>query len=80
MKNAKTLLELCRQRFPSTRPHQSHSLSLKEGTMVLTLMLGDAVQSFNLDENDLRRDPIELLRDLERLHERPYVDSDPIIA
>ena len=78
MKNAKTLLELCRQRFPSTRPHQSHLLTIKEGTMVLTLMLGDTAQSFNLDEHDLKRPPQELLRDLERLYEKPQVTSDDI--
>ena len=78
MKDAKTLLELCRQRFPLTRAYQSHALTIKDGTMVLTLMLGDTMQSFNLDDDDLKRPPSDLLRDVERLFERPHAVNDDI--
>jgi hypothetical protein len=62
MRNAKLFLELCKQRFPSTRPHQSHGLTLSsEGTLVLTLMLGDDYARFNLDEDDLDKMPHQLL-------------------
>jgi len=75
MKNAKLFLELCRQRFPSTRPHQSHSLTLKENTFVLTLMLGDTSQSFNLDESDLLREPADLLKNVIKLFKKPKTEQ-----
>jgi hypothetical protein len=71
MKNAKSFLEMCRQRFPSTRLHQAHSLTLREDTLVLTLMLGDTAQQFNLTEADLERNPADLLADVAKLYKRP---------
>ncbi len=71
MKNAKTFLELCRQRFPSTRPHQSHRLELRADTLVLVLMLGDTSQEFNLSEADLERSPSDLLVDVAKLYKKP---------
>ena len=71
MKSAKVLLELCKHRFPSSRPHQAHNLTLKDGKMVLTLMLGDTCQAFNLDEGDLERDPVQLVSEMARLLKKP---------
>ena len=64
MKDAKLFLELCRQRFPSTRPHQAHNLTLDGDTVVLTLMLGETYQRFNLDATDLEKSPQHLLEEL----------------
>jgi len=44
--------------------------------MVLTLMLGDTFQRFNLSDDDLDREPLELLHDIERLFERPVRPDD----
>lgn len=70
MKHAKQLLEQCRHKFPSTRPHQSHSLTLRDDTLVLTLMLGDTYQEFNLSDADLERPVEDLVKDATRLFKR----------
>jgi hypothetical protein len=81
MRNAKTFLELCARRFPSTRPHQSHNLTFKDGKLVLTLMLGDTYQSFNIDDADLDRNPIDLVREVARLFKKSQPTTpDDIIA
>ena len=64
LRGSKTLLDLCTERFPSPRTSQHHSLIVREGTMVLTLMQGDTYQSFNLSEVDLERDPESLVDEL----------------
>jgi hypothetical protein len=83
IENTKKFLELCQQHFPSTRSHQSHNLSLREGQLVLTLMLGDTYQMFNLNESDLTKSPEELLFDVIRLFKRqskPRLDQPDEIA
>lgn len=61
MKDTKAFLEGCRTLFPSTRPHQAHSLRLDGDQIVLTLMLGDTYQEFNLNEEDLEKPVAALL-------------------
>jgi hypothetical protein len=67
LRAAKTLIDLCTERFPSPRSSQHHNLVVKEDRMVLTLMQGDTYQSFNLDDNDLDKDPHQLVAELEAL-------------
>lgn len=77
LKHAKELLELCTARFPSPRPSQHHGLTVHDGTLVLTLMLGDTYQSFSIQEADLNKSPADLLDELAALFE-PTLDSpDP---
>jgi hypothetical protein len=64
VKNVKEFLDLCQRRFPSPRTHQRHSLTLDGNTLVLTLMQGDTYQRFNLDDEDLKKPPTQLLLDL----------------
>lgn len=71
MKNAKEFLELCRRRFPSTRPHQCHRLELRGDTLVLTLLLGDTFQEFDIHEGDLEKPAPMLLSEVARLYKRP---------
>lgn len=71
MKNAKTFLELCRQRFVSPRKHQAHRLELRGDTLVLVLLLGDVVQEFDLSAADLEKQPVQLLLELVPLVKPP---------
>jgi len=64
MKNAREFLDLCHRRFPSPRKDQRHNLTLEGDTLVLTLMLGDTYQRFNLDAEDLNKAPGHLLAEL----------------
>lgn len=64
LRAAKRLLDLCTERFPSPRPSQSHSLNVKEGLLVLTLMQGDTYLSLSLNEVDLERTPESLADEL----------------
>jgi len=77
MKNAKEFLELCRRRFPSTRPHQSHRLELQGDHLVLTLMLGDTYQVFDLTEGDLEKSAPQLLAEVATLFKRPRGGTKP---
>ena len=64
LRAAKTLIDLCTERFPSPRSCQNHNLVVRDGALVLTIMQGDTHQSFNLNEVDLERDPEHLVEDL----------------
>ena len=77
LRHAKELLELCTERFPSPRRGQRHNLVVIDGRLVLTLMMGDTYQSFNLSEVDLERAPDALLDDLAALFEPTLDAPDP---
>ncbi len=62
LRGAKQFLDLCTERFPSPRSSQHHSLTVKEGFLILTLMQGETWMSFNLSEVDLEL-PAETLVD-----------------
>lgn len=79
MKGIKRLLELCRQKWPSPRVGQEHNVTLRDGVVVLTLMMGDVYQGFNLDDTDLDRDPESLIRDIARLMKKVPAE-DPTVA
>lgn len=77
MKNAKEFLSMCRRQFTSTRKHQSHRLELKGDTLVLTLMLGDSCQEFDLHESDMDKPPAQLLTELVVLFKKPPKQPTP---
>lgn len=77
LRQAKELLDLCTARFPSPRPGQRHNLVVMDDRLVLTLMLGDTYQSFNLSEVDLERAPEALLDELAALFEPTLDAADP---
>lgn len=77
MRHAKDLLDRCGARFPSPRRGQRHNLTVTDGTLVLTLMLGDTYQSFNLSDADLDRPVDDLLDDLSVLFEPVPDKPDP---
>jgi hypothetical protein len=78
MKNAKELLELCRHRFPSPRSGQRHNLTIEGNVLVLTLMLGDTYQRFNIDDSDLDRPVPALVEDLVVLMRTPPPSPDDL--
>lgn len=81
MKNVKEFLDLCHRRFPSPRPDQYHTLTLRDGVVVLTLLLGDSYQMFNLAEEDLKKPPALLLQDVVTLFKNPgSVPIGPTLA
>lgn len=71
MKTAKELLDLCRQRFPSPRKDQRHSLTLEGDTLVLTLMNGDTYERFNFELEDLKKPAIQLFAELIAMKNTP---------
>ena len=77
MKDAKLFLELCHKKFVSTRSHQRHNLTIEDGVLVLTLMLGDTCQRFNFSEEDMNRGPLELVADITKLLKKAKPGSKP---
>ncbi len=77
LRHAKDLLDACATRFPSPRSGQRHNLVVMDGVLVLTLMMGDTWQSFNLNDVDLDRPVNDLVDDLAALFEPTLDAPDP---
>jgi len=80
MRNVKQFLKLCTKHFPSPRPSQRHCLTVEGDDLVLTLMLGDTFQRFNISEADLGKPPLSLLKELREVYAKPEEPPTPTAA
>lgn len=74
VKGSYVLLRALEERLPSPRPEQRHTLAVHANVVVLTVMMGDSWTAFDLTEEDLSRDPLELVAEVEALVAR---DREP---